>query len=336
MGHTAAAAASHHADGNASHSLIHAILHAAARGSHAEASRPRQCLIWVDRHNHKNGGTTVRNAMRLLDAHGHAHAVPGWSHGLSAWHALLGFVTIGAAGCSADSPLHRRRMALEAHENVGHLEGWLDPLRRLRAHNGSCCRFVLTTRLRRPLDYYLSLYRWGVQPRFSWYPHERLFHHWAPPNMQAATLFWGSRSRLLDGAMHTRENPWDASSRDRVLDHFRRWTPAEHAAAARSLAADFELAYPLERYREAQPLLARLLELPADAAALLLDEARVFAAPRYGTASGGSQGAKKAAEVSGVCPNMTLCRARIAHIAPLDQALYDVVATPWATRTAES
>ena len=174
------------------------------------------CSILIDRHTHKNGGSSLRSIYRandlyhdfLLHTYGptmiskigtmlaamvvqalaagavHAHG-PGATRGVeSHLHTNL-----SSGNCLLRAPL---RYIMEHHYTRQKAEVLVDhfgprsPLQRLA---GVCeCRVVLFTRIREPTSFYISFYRWTV-----WWRQQQNSTHfgrdllqWAPPNLQSA------------------------------------------------------------------------------------------------------------------------------------------------------
>ena len=138
------------------------------------------CSIVVDRHTHKNGGSTVRELFLSNELHdGWLY----WGYGLAhTQRVVTGLIELllGPANRSCAEWSRRRpalRLAAELHYSSMTAEAMMvafgpwSPLQQLASHCG--CRLVLVTRLREPLDFYLSFFRWvkgsptRVEPCFS-------------------------------------------------------------------------------------------------------------------------------------------------------------------------
>ena len=150
------------------------------------------CVVWVDRHVHKNGGTSGRYVMSGLSNRGLMFKLGGpssWSTNLTGWSTFMGNLAEIVEPCSN----MQMRLSLELHEapDMGaHYETrWMEPLRRLREKTGAYCRVVLSTRLRSPADWYVSLYRWGAEPRLKQF--NVTLERWASENMQSVLQYWG-------------------------------------------------------------------------------------------------------------------------------------------------
>ena len=125
------------------------------------------CSILLDRHTHKNAGSTMRSIYRDNDLQddwvlwGYNPASMAEAS-LSLLHLLLEARRGG--NCTLRTPL---RLVMEHHysrtadwDAVVARYGPHTPLQRVA---GGCgCRVVLFTRVREPLDYYVSFYRWTV------------------------------------------------------------------------------------------------------------------------------------------------------------------------------
>lgn len=210
------------------------------------------CTLWVDRHVPKNGGTTVRSIMQRLHNLDLVQHLGGWSHTIGEWNRLLR----GLANMTSPCNMPRSIFALELHENVGgHGNGafghaWIDALRAIRKIPRACCRVVLTTRVRRPENEYVSMYQWGIEPRRS-----HNFSSWAPDNLQSVLLQWGQYKMWIDGNLNAAGAGW-----------FRSFREQQHQELLAMLQHDFDLVYPLERSNEGIAMLAQALQLPTWAA----------------------------------------------------------------------
>ena len=100
------------------------------------------------------------------------------------------------------------RIGIEAHEAV---EPWYDlfiqKLRAYRSRRDTCCRIMLSTRIRAPIDHYLSFFRWGIEKR---YPGKTL-DWWAPDNLQSTLLLRGNagmNGQWIDGRKYEGRRRW--------------------------------------------------------------------------------------------------------------------------------
>ena len=140
--------------------------------SYADCAAPRfdssssSSVLWLDFHVHKNAGTSVREAMHALQRRLPARAVyfdrmqSIKLRSLQAWRA--------SSNCSGFA-------AVEFHEHrwvfLPSLLPWVRSLRLRAASSGACCnctRPFLTTRVREPLEWYLSLYTWAAIATRPW------------------------------------------------------------------------------------------------------------------------------------------------------------------------
>jgi len=161
-------------------------------------------------------------------------------------------------------------------------------------------RVLLVTRVREPLSYYLSFYKWkvaGIQrEQRGGHEYGSSFLEWAPHNLQA----WS----LLNGGIDTIAGPLGSLARPRA-----RAFGAREMRALSSKLAHFDIVAPLEYFDEHLLMIADAIGLP------LISHSAV--APPH-------MGLKKGERLSDalVCPNMTRCRERVRAIAPWDAQLY--------------
>ena len=166
-------------------------------------------VIWVDRHLHKNGGSTIREVMLRNEESGHC-VYYGYTQTREGWARLVRYLMHG------NSSAHRLpALCIEAHasqasaEFVSHRVPHLEKLRALYAKRQLPVRVVLTTRVREPLSYYLSFYRWRVagmqrhgnvitlsRTRAVVNPIGSSFLEWAPRNLQSIGLLHGDVGAL--------------------------------------------------------------------------------------------------------------------------------------------
>lgn len=137
------------------------------------------CAILIDRHIQKNGGTSMR---AILLENDYLDGWQYWGYGLNRMPQVAAAIvaalssagnTSGACNRMRRSPL---RLAAELHYNNGlpGLAGSLlqhfgpgSPLQRLVASSaaGCLCKVVLVTRLREPVAFYNSFWRWTGMDR---------------------------------------------------------------------------------------------------------------------------------------------------------------------------
>ena len=123
-------------------------------------------VIWVDRHLHKNGGSTIREVMLRNEEAGRC-VYYGYGQTREGWRRLIKALlrTQGSGTNESSTP---PSICIEAHASQASAEFTshrVPDLLALRAHFGRIgapARVVLTTRVREPLSYYMSFYRWRV------------------------------------------------------------------------------------------------------------------------------------------------------------------------------
>lgn len=275
-------------------------------GRHA-ASSSSTCHVWVDRHVHKTAGTTVRNTMTNLQAHGYLQKLESWVMQPSEMHRFV--QTLMAYQAPNDcAPLQNARFAIELHEKQTHFtDGTLKILSRLR-NRSSCCRLVLTARVRAPLEHYISSWLWAGEPRFAQY--NRTFEQWAPKNLQSLLFYRGDFSGWVDGAKRNWSKAFHFDG-----DDYRRLS---------GVLTEFDVLFPVDRFTDGMRLIAARLELPAAALPLMLNQIHV--APRHDLIVQQQQTAALAKRAKQhVCPNMTQCRALVEQLAPYDHQLFNTV-----------
>lgn len=151
------------------------------------------CAILFDRHVHKNGGTSVRSIIHENDLR---DDWVYWGYGLHQHRTISQLVmraVLNGSNC-AHWPAQRQplRMAVEYHyarNPLTQLLSTFGPGSRLQTVGAQCaCRIVLVTRLREPLSFYTSFYRWTVDWRQK--KNASLFGasmlEWAPRNLQSS------------------------------------------------------------------------------------------------------------------------------------------------------
>lgn len=268
------------------------------------AARP--CTIWIDRHLHKTAGTTVRNVMERWHGLNQVHHLPGWISKTKPWTEFVRRLAgLTEPACSA---LPEARFSIELHmlDTLAFESQWMPPLRALRQNPKACCRVLLTTRLRQPLDQYISFYRWAIEGRRS-----VTFEKWAPSSLQSVELSWGPYKNFYDGNLDKNGKKWFAS-----------YGAVEHERAVAMLERDFDLVYPSERFGEGMEAIAKELGL----AEWAFNASRMQAvAPKWNTVSGAPSAHRKARSIEDprLCGNMTACVALVHHIGAWDQILYE-------------
>jgi hypothetical protein len=176
------------------------------------------CSIIIDRHTHKNAGSSMRKIYRandLFDDWLFWYYGPVQMDALSTNLAAVmsdagrgagtdgGPNNISSGRCLFRAPL---RFILEHHytrvatDTLVQNFGAAAPLQHVA---GLCsCRIVLFTRLREPVQYYLSFYRWTVMWRqtINSTLHGRDMFDWAPPNLQSSILLDPVQRAAVPGA----------------------------------------------------------------------------------------------------------------------------------------
>ena len=272
------------------------------------------CTFWVDHHVHKTGGTSVRATMRHLGAEGRAVNIPGWRlpAGTESWRQLVDGLGELRTNCTLPPLL----FTLELHEGNGpnFATAVLGPLRRLRATRGACCRVVLTTRVREPLDHYISAFRWAVLPAEK----SVTFHKWAPPSLQSVLLHRGAYGQWRRGSDYYASREWFAS-----------FSANESEQLLHTLPRDYDLVWPLDRHADGMRALAGLLGIPP-AELVNASEAVGIWSPLTGRTKGGLTGAAKAADIA---TNRTCGERGAEGCAPIVRTLgkYDEILYRYAT-----
>ena len=290
-----------------------------------------QCSIIVDRHMHKNGGSTLRQIFmrnELLDDWLY------WGYGLAhTTRVVEGLleVMLGASNRSCDDWTDRPalRLAAELHYSYQTTQqslasfGPRSPLQHLASRCG--CKLVLFTRLRRPLEFYVSFYRWAVAWRqrlnASLYGSSML--EWAPRNLQAALLLTSfdatyaekvgvrargpeslaKRAAFLSFEDDTTRSAMGKFGRGRVLGASRR-------ALLRRVLRSFDLVGLVERFDETLLLLADMTGL----------QRLLYVPTRPQTTGPRDQPMPTLAQI---CPDRAACDGAISQRAPVDVDAYD-------------
>jgi len=158
-----------------------------------------KCFVLIDRHNHKTGGTTMRDIMlqnaRYGDCHywGYGQDEPHWSKWLTEAHNALPQI-----GLDPNAP--PLKLCLEAHFPVfGFMDTRVKKIAALRTaarapmgSSASGCTVLLTTRVREPLSFYLSYFKWdiaGRQAKGETEVYGKSFLEWYPPDLQSNAMW---------------------------------------------------------------------------------------------------------------------------------------------------
>ena len=298
--------------------------------------------LWVDRHLHKNGGSTIREVMLRNEEAGQC-VYYGYTQTREGWDRLMSHLKTLRTNMSALSPISASglpKLCVEAHASQASAEFTsrripdLLALRSLYTRFSVPMRVVLTVRVREPLSYYISFYRWRVaglqrggnvirlSPKKSVVqPLGNSFLDWAPRNLQSigllhgdVELFAGLKAGGWPGVRSATRTPhpyWVAHER---------FSAADYRALLRTLR-HYDVVAPLERFDEQLLLLGDATGLPLLQAA---EHDKVVPDPQ------GMRG-KRLRDLE-VCPDMAACRAHVAAIAPFDVKLYNAVQHAFAAR----
>ena len=277
--------------------------------------------LWVDRHLHKNGGSTVREVMLRNEESGNC-VYYGYTQTHEGWLRLMNeMIRLRQNGSALP------RLCIEAHASQASAEfvSWRIPqLLTLRSHFARLSvplRVVLTTRVREPLSYYISFYRWRVagmqrhgnvirlsSTRSVVQPLGSSFLEWAPPNLQSIGLLHGDVELFAglkaggwpgvhDAATRRKPHPyWEEHQRFTREDYRRLLATLRH----------YDVVAPLEAFDEHLLLISDATGFPP-----LSSEEHKAVVPD----PQGMHGLRL--KDHDVCPDLDACRAHIARIAPL-------------------
>lgn len=293
-------------------------------------------VVWVDRHLHKNGGSTVREVMLRNEEAGNC-VYYGYTQTHEGWARVMDALRSAADGAPAPA------LCIEAHASQATAEFMsqrVPDLLRLRAHYAARrlpTRVVLSARVRNPLSYYLSFYRWrvaGMQragnvirlspSRSVVNPLGSTFLEWAPPNLQSTGLLHGDVelfAGLKGGGFPGVRNRTEGRRPHPYYTAHARYGRADHLALLERLS-HFDVVAPLEAFDEALLLVADATSLPP----LQPEEHRAVAPDPHGMPRGARL------RDADLCPDMAACRAHVAAIAPWDLKLYRHVRRAFAAR----
>ena len=202
--------------------------------------------------------------------------------------------------------------------------GWVEfanvvfpDLQRLDQHlkrRGLDCPLVTMTRVREPLEFYLSFYRWAVAFRQRADPHSfgKDFIDWARrvPDLQSTTMMQSMAAMAAEYHI----NQWS---------HYRSsWmvgkTEEERWTKLQAVLDQFAIVATMKRFDESVLLASDLSGLP------LLQYKR-----NKPNQKGGFRGTSQT-----VCPDMDKCREVIKQVAPRDHKMYDKYSTAFEARIA--
>lgn len=266
-----------------------------------QRTQRRQCAIVVDRHVHKNGGSTMRDIFLENERLGyglyHGYMQLYWRYDLPLLRSIA-----EQAVASGRAPSHF--LMIEAHfgyeEFSQRVMSDLLELRALYQEKKVDCPIVLVTRVREPLAYYLSFYKWGVAYRQKEAPAKgngmpswgRNFTEWVArvPNLQSSVMVHSMaaasaeyQGRLFGGRGG---NAW--ANLDKML-------------------SAFDVVGTTDKFDETLLLTADLSGLPV--------LTYKYNKPQQ---KGGFKGT-----TATVCPDMELCRDVVRRSAPLDHQMWN-------------
>ena len=325
--------------------------------------------LWVDRHLHKNGGSTMREVMLRNEEAGNC-VYYGYTQTREGWDRLMSYMR-SINSSTASLP----RVCIEAHASQASAEFTsrrIPDLLRLRAIYTQWAvpiRVVLTVRVREPLSYYISFYRWRVaglqrggniirlSPKKSVYqPLGTDFLGWSPPNLQSigllhgdVELFAGLKAGGWPGVRNATRRPHPYWSAHQSFE-------AQHYTDLLTTLGHYDVVAPLEAFDEHLLLIAErtgIKPLQAVEHAKVVPEAQgmrgvrlkdLQVCPNMSVASPNvlvppptSLGLcppllTALGATCQVCPNMSACRAHVERIAPWDVKLYNHVRATFAAR----
>jgi hypothetical protein len=291
----------------------------------AMPSTVQRSVLWIDLHAHKNGGTSTREAMRWLYRRSDVAQLVLWDRAARANLRML--VELLHCNSSAAVELHEHRWIF--------FPMWIPMMHAMR-EAPNCTRPLLTTRVREPLSFYLSLHRWAnIAQQFPCHACEQgsecmaqrsepsrpnisgecegSFLRWAAPNMQATTLLLGDFRSFEKGTI------WSGSS---IYEAFN-----ENAFARLSwyLQCRFDAVYTIDRMGEMTADIAhRFFNVSAGFDEFVKNSTVFKSSPAWGRTGSRYDGRSDRIEQYNqmVCPDMKACRDHIEAIAPYDVQLY--------------
>jgi len=276
------------------------------RSNWSSGERER-CAIIVDRHVHKNGGSTMRDIFLENERLGYG-LYQGYTQLL--WRQDFAVLQRIAERAVAEKRSPNHFIMMEAHfgfeEFANRPLSDLVRLKQLYQAAGVRCPIALMTRVREPLAYYLSFYKWGVafriqealtkgevQPQWG-----RNFSEWARqvPNLQSSIMVRGMTAMGAEysGRIH-------ASRRTIGPAGGRGWEELDN------MLSKFDVVGTTQRFDETLLLAADMVGLPV--------LAYKYNRPK---AKGGFRGGK-----ADICPDMEACRALVKEVAPRDVAMWE-------------
>ena len=276
--------------------------------------------LWIDVHIHKNGGTSIRDAMMRMrkPPKGHAKLLDKLYSYRSSYH-----IRGGLPQLLADMEC-KHRVALELHEHRWIFRFvWLPQINKLRLQYQNCTRIILSTRVREPFSAYTSMYAWAdILKRFN-----ATFDKWAAPNLQTAMWLSGDFRGFAEGRL------WSGARHFNSVDY-------DGYLMASSIIKDFTFAYTTESSDTILPHLISCVLGQNPPAWFFNSTIRTPGLPPSATvfhaaplrAGGGAHSVQKvhtrrmATLIAEICPNVTKCQLKVQSIAPYDYLLYEMVA----------
>jgi hypothetical protein len=126
--------------------------------SASTAAREHRCFLLLDRHVHKNGGSTMRGIFQNLELHNEC-AYVGYSLSaatLTASQQALRELTADSAPIRLCAEAHMGQYVMKYMHELSKLK------KELAARPDVQCSILRTTRVRDPLSFYISFYLWGL------------------------------------------------------------------------------------------------------------------------------------------------------------------------------
>ena len=265
-----------------------------------QTARPKKCAILIDRHVHKNGGSTIRDFLLEQERLGYA-LYQGYTQ--LYWRNLFAKLQKVVTGALEAGSAPQMVMLIEAHFGWVEMNGpVLKDLEALRSQlQGHDCPIVTTTRVREPLDFYLSFYQWGVAFRQKESPGSfgKNFEEWARmlPNLQSTMMLHSMSASDAEYHPHSYARAYGAPR-----------IPAETLLRqTQQFLRRFDIVATMQRFDEHMLMAADAVGLPFTLYKRNLPNKK-----------GGYKKVK-----SDVCPDMDKCRALIKEMAPVDHQIYD-------------
>ena len=264
-----------------------------------QRTRPKRCAILVDRHVHKNGGSTIRDWFLEQERLGHA-LYQGYTQ--LYWRQIFSKLQKLFVQAAETGQAPRIQMLIEAHFGWVELNGpIMKDLHSLR-EVATDCPIVTMTRVREPLDFYLSFYQWGVGFRQRENPNlfGKTFAEWARlvPNLQSTMML---RSMAASDAEY--------HPRTYVRSHSRDGAGGQKQLLERTQAflRQFDIVATMSRFDES-------ILMAAD----MTGVRELLYKRNMPNKKGGFRKTK-----SELCPDMQLCRDLIKEIAPVDHQMWN-------------